>query len=158
MTMYSRFLLLFWFFFLCFPSILLANENDNGTSPIKSEMGSIDVANLDQDAFNNLSEEEKKWYLKFQQGLMFFDGWQEISEEILTAVPSEDHTDTGFLLKTIGVKIGTEWCKDNSVRKIHTDDLRSWGKRLRKVKDETPAFVVDTLEAIGSEVDDILTK
>lgn len=158
MTKYSNLFIFFLLFFLCWTTTVIAAENDIDTSSEKNAENTIDVGNIDPDVLSKLSEDEKNWYIKFQKGLLFFDGWQEISIEILSVVPDEKIADIQDLLKTLGVKIGTEWCKDNSIRKFDTDQLRSWGKRLRKTKDENPATIFDTLSFIENEVDALMVE
>ncbi len=154
----SRIFIVFLSCVFCWTTILYAIENDTDSNTEIKGDNAIDVANIDQEVLNKLSDDEKKWYIKFQKGLMFFDGWQEISLDILSVIPREEQSDTQYLLKTIGVKIGTEWCRENSIRRIDTDQLQSWGKRLRKAKKETPGTILDTLNLIEREVDALLVE
>ncbi len=145
-------------FFLLFSSASLATETSDASTTDKNEESGINLAKIDEDTLSRMSEEERKWYIKFQEGLMFFDGWQQISEEILLSISPDIMVETRFLLKTVGVKIGAEWCKDNDVRRIDTDQLRSWGKRLKKVRKENPSDIPETLKTISNEVDVILKE
>lgn len=142
---------------LCCTTLTFATSTHTETSPADSAP-LIDLANIDKDALSKLTAEEKEWYDKFQNGLLFFDGWQQISSDILACLPPEEKGGARFLLKTIGVKIGTEWSRDNSIRKIDTDQLQSWGKRLKKARKESVTLVADTLKRIASEVDAILVE
>ncbi len=105
---------------------------------------------------SSLSQEEQEWYQKFQNGLMLFAGWKEISADILKALPPAERPLTEQLLKDLGVRIGTEWSKDNNIRRIDTDQLRSWGDRLRKARQKGDTHLSRTVQAISTEVDELL--
>ncbi len=103
-----------------------------------------------------LKGEEKEWYEKFQNGLLFFDGWKKITKEILFNLPHEDKKVTKNFLKLLGQKIGSEWCKANSIRKIDTDMLLQWGNNLKEILRRNPNKITETLRAIDSDVNRIL--
>ena len=105
---------------------------------------------------SKLSHEEKEWYEKFQNGIPFFDGWKQISHNIISDFPDRDQIKLKESLKTLGKKIGVEWCRDNAVRRIDTEMLRKWGKVLDKAVDHGIAHVTDTINRVEKEVDDIL--
>lgn len=79
-----------------------------------------------------MTSEEQKWYNKFQKGGLFFDGWQDISQDVVSKVPEEEKLKTKVTMQVLGDKIGSEWCKKNDIRKISTDMLKEWGSQLRK--------------------------
>lgn len=145
------------FFLTLSPMTLSATTVGENTDSMDKTNQEIDIGKIDEKSLSKLSKEEQDWYKKFQDGLLFFDGWQQISNEILSGIAPEEKENAHFLLKTIGVKIGTEWCKDNSIRKIDTDQLRNWGKTLRKVREEDPKLLINTLKSIDTEVDTVLT-
>ena len=121
------------------------------------QKNSIDVAHIDQKRLDHLSDDERQWYNKFQNGLVFFSGWKEISEDILSCIDPDEQPKTKELLETMGIRIGTEWSKDNSVRKIDTEQLQSWGDRLRQARNNGPQYLSATLKALSREVDSILS-
>ncbi len=104
----------------------------------------------------NLSAEERKWYDKFQNGGMFFDGWQDISNDVVAQVPEEKKIETRVTMQGLGVKIGCEWSKDNEVRKISTDMLKEWGKELRKAVANSSTHVASVIHSIEYQVDHLL--
>ncbi len=106
---------------------------------------------------NNLNDEERNWYEKFQEGLLFFDGWREISEDVMAKVSEEEKVQVKVTMQSLGVKIGCEWSKDNDIRKISTDMLKNWGKDLRKAsKGDSSQQVMLALQSIEYEVDELL--
>ncbi|MEE4241246.1 MAG: hypothetical protein V2I36_07255 [Desulfopila sp.] len=122
------------------------------------EEKSIDVAHIDQKRLKHLSEDEKKWYNKFQNGLVFFSGWKDISEDILACVEPEEQNKTKELLETLGIRIGTEWSKDNTIRRIDTEQLQNWGDMLREARNNGPTYLSAALEELSQEVDSILSQ
>lgn len=121
-----------------------------------SQEPGINMTDIDQDLLDELSEEEQEWYTKFQNGIMLFSGWKEISEEILSFLPPEERPETQHLLETLGIRIGTEWSKDNSERRIDTDQLQAWGDKLRLARDTGAPQLADTVKKISDEVNTIL--
>lgn len=104
-----------------------------------------------------LSSEELKWYNKFQKGGLFFDGWQDISEDVVAKVPEEEKLKTRVTMQVLGDKIGTEWCKNNDIRKISTDMLKEWGSQLRKAVASSSTEITPVLHSIEYEVDRLLS-
>ena len=103
-----------------------------------------------------LDEEAKDWYATFQKGGLFFDGWQEISEDVVAMVPDEKKLKTKVTMLALGVRIGCEWSKENDVRKISTKMLQEWGKQLRKTVEHSPDSLSVVITSIESEVDALL--
>ncbi len=54
-------------------------------------------------------------------------------------------------------KIGREWARDNSVRRIDTSMLQQWGEELRAAKKKGPSDLDDAILDIGARVDRILS-
>lgn len=104
----------------------------------------------------NLSAEERKWYNKFQKGSMFFDGWQDISNDVVAQVPEQKKVETRVTMQGLGVRIGCEWSKDNEIRKISTDMLKEWGKELRKAVASSSTHVASVIHSIEYQVDHLL--
>ena len=134
-------------------AISVSAQDEIGDAP---GVGKKAVMDIRPDVLQNLSEEEQVWYERFQEGILFFDGWAEISQEILEIYPAEQVDDASPMVQRIGVKIGTEWCKDNNVRKIDTDMLKQWGQRLRAAIAVGPESTTRTLLEIEQEVDLLL--
>lgn len=103
-----------------------------------------------------LDEEGLDWYAKFQDGGLLFDGWQEISEDVLAKIPDENKIFTKVTMLALGVKIGCEWSKENDIRKINTDMLQDWGKKIRTSVTESPETISVVISSIESEVNELL--
>jgi len=157
--MVVRFLSLTCFLLFLHSLPVSATEMKNHSDPTihsPSQKQVIDVANISEELLGQLTTEEQRWYHKFQNGLLFFSGWKEISEEILTCLPEEKRAETKNLLEYMGIRIGTEWSKANDERKIDTEQLRSWGSRLRKARKNGAPHLSETVRKITIEVDSIL--
>lgn len=138
----------------CILFLLYPCANCFGFTP-ETEINEGEKVMVDSNLYK-LSQEEKDWYGKFQNGIPFFDGWKQISQNLIADFPYEDRIHLKENLKDLGEKIGIEWCKDNAVRKIDTEMLRQWGKVLSKAVDDGIAHVTDTINRVEKEVDDIL--
>lgn len=119
-------------------------------------IGKNSVLKIDDSVLQTLSAHERDWYKRFQEGVLFFDGWSEISEEILGTFPEEQLPERQTMVQRLGIKIGTEWCKTNDERRIDTTMLKGWGKRLRSSIIVGPDSLAQTLQEIEHEVDMIL--
>ncbi len=89
---------------------------------------------------------------------MFFDGWKDISKDILANLSYEEKNRVKPLLDSMGLRIGTEWSKANDVRKIDTDQLRNWGKRLKNAQHQGSEYLKETVFLISTEVEAILLR
>lgn len=114
------------------------------------------VLEIGPEVLDQLSEQERQWYRRFQEGVLFFDGWSEISEELLAVFPKEEWPTRKVMMQRLGVKIGTEWAKDNDTRKIDTDMIQQWGDLLRGAFSQGTEETLTVLHTIEAEVDSIL--
>jgi cation transport regulator ChaB len=123
-------------------------------------VGSGQMRSQDQDnsygSLQDLSAEEREWYHKFQKGLLLFDGWEEISKEILASLPQHKQDTAEKLLQTMGQRIGIEWAKDNDTRRIDTEKLRFWGELLKEAQATGASQMLGTVRAISAEVNALL--
>jgi hypothetical protein len=133
-------------------------DNSSSDQETNNNQSSNSVLAIDDTVLQELEEDERQWYRRFQEGVMFFDGWSEISGELLEAYPREQIADRTPIIQRLGIKIGTEWCKDNEIRKIDTPMLQSWGKRLRESIKRGHDIITQTLLEIEGEVDMLLKK
>jgi hypothetical protein len=101
-------------------------------------------------------DKKARWYEKFQNGGFFYNGWQQISEDIVARVADEEKLRARILMLTLGVKIGCEWSKENDVRKISTKMLRQWGETLRATANDSPDNILATINIIKFEVNNLL--
>jgi hypothetical protein len=103
-----------------------------------------------------LNSEEQKWYNKFQKGGLFFDGWQDISKDVVEKFPEEEKIKTKVTMQVLGDKIGSEWCRKNEIRRISTEMLKKWGDQLRKAVASSSTQVASVIYSIEYEVDTLL--
>jgi hypothetical protein len=103
-----------------------------------------------------LDEEAREWFGKFQEGGMLFDGWKEISNDVVQQVPDDEKIKTKVTMLALGIRIGCEWSKENDVRKISTTMLKKWGKQLRRTVADTPVQIPAVINSIEAEVDSLL--
>ncbi len=107
-------------------------------------------------SLESLDEKARGWYSKFQEGGIFFDGWQEISKDVVAKVPEENKIKAKVTMLALGIKIGCEWSKENDVRKISTEMLQEWGRKLKRTVSDSPENLVVLIISIESEVDALL--
>lgn len=138
---------LLFFFSLSLVSVenALANEASAATEPAMMSMADFDL--------EKLSPEEREWFRKFHEGTFYAEGWQKITADILAKIPEDEREEQLQQLKELGYRIGCEWSRDNDVRKIDTEMLRTWGKKLKKAK---PQELGEVIASIRQEVDRIL--
>jgi len=101
----------------------------------------------------SLTPEERKWFKTFQDGNFLSDGWQEISAEILAKTPPEQRSAQKVALDNLGLKIGMEWCRPNSVRKVDSLMLMAWGDILRATARKNPQQLAKAIAYIDQKVD-----
>lgn len=114
------------------------------------------LVSLETSVLSALSEEEKSWYSKFHDGIMFFDGWRTISNKILSVFPPEIVEEKKPSVQRLGIKIGAEWCRDNEMRRITTKMLQAWGSRIREAAERGARETETVLQEIETEVDSVL--
>lgn len=139
-------------------SFVCANETDpywlEGKKSYNSEH--FIIASLAPYPHEQLSNQEREWYFKFQNGNLFFDGWKEICKKVLQKLPATEEKKTSLILESLGRRIGAEWAKNNSIRRIDNDHLRDWGERLSQAREVGGDHLTKTVESISMEVDRIL--
>lgn len=128
------------------------------TSQHAADLASIEkyLQQSDLQTLESLDEEARAWFSKFQEGGMLFDGWQEISGDVVAKVPQEKKIRTKITLLALGMRIGCEWSKENDIRKISTQKLKEWGGALRKTVNEYPVNIPSVIQNIELEVDTLL--
>ncbi len=102
---------------------------------------------------SDLTDEEKHWFVKFQKGNLFVDGWQDISASILKKTPDAQKKQQREMLEKLGQKIGLEWCRDNNIRKVDTSMLKDWGKELKRTVKDNPKGLNILLVSINEQID-----
>jgi hypothetical protein len=100
---------------------------------------------------------EEENFQKFLKGAFWVKGWNARVKEILQAVPEEDKVEMKKLLAELGEKIGREWARNSSVRKIDSDMLKKWGSQLKKAGAIGPPQLVKQLRELERNVNKIIS-
>jgi hypothetical protein len=116
------------------------------------------IEDVDQDFLLELDEKARCWYEKFQNGGFFYNGWQQISEDVVARVVAEEKLKARITMLALGVRIGCEWSKENDVRKISTQMLRKWGEKLRSTATDSSDNILVVISTIEYEVNQLLLK
>jgi len=139
------------------PSFSSSNAQEYSGVVLPSlQEGRKKVETLRQETIDKLSAEDLEWYQKFNEGILFFDGWKEITETVLEKYTPEDQEDVLKFMQHLGIRIGAEWSKDNDIRMISTDMLRAWGKEIRTAAKKEKADLTIALHKLENEVTTIL--
>ncbi len=105
---------------------------------------------------SHLSREESKWFHRFMEGGLLVDGWKDITKKVLANTPEEQRQQQRQRLELLGIKIGTEWSKDNAIRKVDTNQLMIWGEKLKQAVKKQPEQLAYVIALIDREVDSLL--
>ena len=103
------------------------------------------------------SKEEEDWFKKFQEGTLLAKGWKSRIKDILKPFRSPEKDSLHQQLEILGERIGREWSKDNSIRKIDTKMLQNWGESLVAAKDSGANSLIDEIQRVSSKVDKLLS-
>lgn len=103
------------------------------------------------------SKEEEDWFKKFQEGTLLAKGWKSRVKEILKPFGTPERERFEQELQILGARIGREWSKDNSIRKINTKMLQDWGESLVAAKDRGSGALIDEIQEIRVKVDKLLS-
>ncbi|HVL47860.1 MAG TPA: hypothetical protein VM889_04830 [Candidatus Thermoplasmatota archaeon] len=93
------------------------------------------------------------WVKTFYEGKRFppIPGWNDRERDILKRVPAAEAGAVRAALAETGRLLASEWAKDNSVRKVSTDDLRRWGGEFGDAAKD-PSSLLKALEAVRAEI------
>ena len=105
---------------------------------------------------SRLTAEEQKWYNTFQEGTFLVDGWQDIATELLASTPAKYRVSMEKRLEQLGHKMGMEWCRNNTVRRVDTKMLQQWGKTLKKTARKNPQQLPGVIASIDQELEQVL--
>lgn len=103
-----------------------------------------------------LSPGEKKWFQRFQEGVPLFSGWKKITQSVVEKFPENERDQRMAIMRELGVKIGSEWSRDDRIRKVDTDMLRLWGKELRLAGAENHLQIAEVMFKIEREINSLL--
>jgi hypothetical protein len=131
-------------------------QSDVDTESIASK---DDLLHISPEILKGLNDEQRKWYEKFNEGVLFFDGWRSISQNILSHFPPEKKDEVRKYIQRLGILIGTEWSKENDVRCIDNKKLGEWGDRIKSaIRKESTERLTMVLKSINDEVECLLRK
>ncbi len=102
------------------------------------------------------NRKEEDWYRKFLEGSLMVKGWNARTKEILKSFSTADKEMLSGQLARLGEKIGREWAKDNTIRRIDTPMLKTWGDALLMAKKEGARAVMEKIEVLERDVDQLL--
>jgi len=102
------------------------------------------------------SKKEEEWYKKFEDGTFVIKGWRSRTKEIIKPFVSPEREMLKEKLDRLGEKIGREWARDNSIRRIDTPMLQSWGNDLVAARREGADALVRKIESLEVDVDHLL--
>lgn len=120
--------------------------------------GAVGFGQPPEEVLATLTVGERKWYHRFQEGIPCFDGWKKITQAVVEKFPEHEREKRQAAMQALGFKIGYEWSRDNRVRKVNTDMLRTWGRELRKAGAKDHVQLAQVLHKIDSEVETLLRR
>ncbi|MBF0257479.1 MAG: hypothetical protein HQK62_01360 [Desulfamplus sp.] len=103
------------------------------------------------------SREEENWFKKFQEGTFLVKGWKSRIKDTLKPFSSPEKENLHQQLEILGEKIGREWSRDNSLRRIDTPMLQKWGNDLLAAKDGGSEILVSEIKRLNAEVERLLS-
>ena len=106
------------------------------------------VNQVSQDGIAFDDAKHRGWYVRFWTGSckelrsICMSGapyWGEIMQRLLTNVPPQQQEKMRTRLILLGQRIGYEWAKENDVRRINNDHIKTWSSELKQnVSDPEP--------------------
>jgi hypothetical protein len=100
-------------------------------------------------------EEYLLWVTRFYAGYGAVPGWLSMTEQVIERLPSAEHDAIEARLFELGRRIGAEWAKDNSVRRLNTRSAGVWRDALLEAfaRRELNAY----LDRLAADVDALLS-
>nr|WP_320009826.1 hypothetical protein [uncultured Desulfobulbus sp.] len=136
-------------FFIC-PSIVHACGNEAKNPATQGiQVRAYDIP-------PHLTEEERSWFITFQEGNILSKGWQAITAELMEKTAPEQRAEQKIALANLGEKIGSEWCRPNAVRRVNSSMLKEWGDILHNTANHEPQQLASAIASINRELDAIL--
>lgn len=93
-------------------------------------------------------KEHADWVKRFYEGQRFppISGWSDRERDLVKRAPQHQGA-----IESLGRMIASEWSKDNSVRKVSTSDLQTWGKRFGDAAKD-PAALLAALDEVRADL------
>ncbi len=141
---------------LLLASCITANLTDWPDS-IPGQRVFIDAYSADKENQHRQSQTEYlQWMLSFYQGnLAYQRGWLDIQAFVFEAPTAELGMRMNEQLSQLGVAIGSEWAKDNDIRRIDSRMLSLWGSTIQLAPDFEKQQ--RSIEVIAEDVNQLLT-
>lgn len=115
-----------------------------------------DAFQTDIEAHQYQTEDEYLfWVLRFYNGINLVPGWLGITEQVLDKLDEPQRSEVAMRLFSLGSRIGTEWPKDNRVRKLNSRSANVWRDGLLEALAQDD--LDDYLDRIDQDVDDLLS-
>ncbi len=94
------------------------------------------------------------WVARFYTGYGAVPGWLTMTSGVIQRLPSAEHDAIESRLYELGGRIGAEWAKDNSVRRLSTRSAGVWRDALLEAfrRNELTAY----LDRLSADVDALL--
>jgi hypothetical protein len=104
------------------------------------------VEQWQQDAVNRdiqPIEDYLLWINRFYQGFNLVPGWLQVIDRVSSRVAVEESATVRLQLEGLGRRIGSEWAKDNQVRKLNTRMAAVWRDALIEAlaQDDLQAYI-----------------
>lgn len=99
------------------------------------------------------------WVTRFYQGFNVAPGWLSMMQRVEARIPPEHWAQVRPVLQELGRSIGSEWAKDNAVRRIDTRTAATWRDALQEAlsQHDLDAFLVrlqqDVSALLAGELD-----
>jgi len=110
---------------------------------------SVPAQTVTQDGIAFDDAKHRGWYVRFWTGsckelrVVCLSGapyWGEIMQRLLANVPADRQEKLRTRLILLGQRIGYEWAKENNVRRIDNDHIKTWSSDLKQsTADPEPA-------------------
>src|SRR6185503_17102836 len=102
---------------------------------------SVPAQSVTQDGIAFDDAKHRGWYVRFWTGsckelrVVCLSGapyWGEIMQRLLANVPADRQEKLRTRLILLGQRIGYEWAKENNVRRIDNDHIKTWSSDLKQ--------------------------
>ncbi len=102
-----------------------------------------------------------KWIQRFYLGSILYPlGWNDMIELVVDSIDSKSDKEVARVkLENLGLAISNEWAQDNTIRKINSAHIATWGSSMRtaaerdeqlklinKVEDDVQSLLADQID------------
>lgn len=102
-------------------------------------------------------EKQLLWIKRFYRGSIIYPiGWNKMTESVLTSLGQDNDLDgVKRRLDSLGKQISIEWSQDNSIAKISSSNIATWGAALRKAVKNNQQL--DFIAKVENDVNDLIS-